>query len=344
MFAPRIFATRALRRTPLTKDPYPSITNNSRRTIYYGVTGACTVPPRSTLCIVSSTAKAGVSLFFDPTKREECLAYLNDGIIKAEVLGVPLTMSLYHELTSPLLKKYKFDPQEFLRGADVAVKSYGETRGLLLNVFLDEDSKTEKDTLDANNTNDDNELIHVFVTGATSEENAACEAAWVKDAEENPDAPRGQIMKMVTPEHFNLINQADKGLTSIKGIRKFNYKPGSTEITHMALLSARAIEVPPEPVAVDEVEDLSPEEKIKNDNLLNNIHVDSDMSVAAQVEILFEASKTYTSQDDGKSEKITNTVPEIGVMTFEGWLKGSPDGGPLRWKIAALRAPWEFGN
>jgi hypothetical protein len=54
------------------------------------------------------------------------------------------------------------------------------------------------------------------------------------------------------------------------------------------------------------------------------------------------ASDQSSSTAEGPMESMQRTI--INVATIQGWLKGGPDDGQLRWKLALNRPPTEFPN
>jgi len=128
----------------------------------------------------------------------------------------------------------------------------------------------------------------------------------------------------------------------------------------VALLSARAVVIHPEEgnetLDMDNIadEELNVQENEEDYNDADNT------PVAAQVEILYDIKQTVLSvaassseteatndddddddDDESKEETLTGTTVFVGVL--EGWLNGNPEGlKELRWKLAAVRMPWEF--
>lgn len=241
----------------------------------------------------------------------------------------------------------------------MAVESFNEMQGRLMNLFHDERAGAETEDVGEEDGDDDDDDesrkmrdIQALLsgTGMRDVERATTEE-WMKDAEDNPDGPRGRLLKMTTPEYFNMMNFVFKATNAMGQSANVRYVPGSTEITHMALLSARVMEIPPEPISGDDVDNLTDEEREKNDKLLNNIKPDDDyqLPVAAQVEVLYDMTQSFTTDEPAPGMVISETKtvdgkdmvtrPTLVVAVFEGWLKGSS---PLRWRIALNRPPWEF--
>lgn len=326
------------------------------------------IGPRSSLDILSSAARACINLALYPSKRDELLGALNSSLINAPILGIPMTLALYEELSSPLFSKHKFEPKEFIDATKYVLEEYHNVEGNLQNEIMDEslekwikhfESKKSDDEKDANSSDSKFDLSisrkRYHVNALILEENAE----WIlntfspdndldlkKKAEENPDSLAARFMKMVTPDLFtnwyiSTMNNVPTTILDYGGTRVI-----CSRVSNVALLSARAQIIPPSPVSREQETELNEHDAQKNDDILNNIYSDIDeYPVAAQVEVLYDMIVERTANprqdnDDENNDTISTSV--VGVAVFEGWLHGAPDGSPLRWELARFRSPWEF--
>ena len=65
---------------------------------------------------------------------------------------------------------------------------------------------------------------------------------------------------------------------------------------------------------------------------------DGDTSDASEE----DQSSTKANAQDAKEEQVE--YQSLGVAVLEGWLHQGPDDETMRWRIAALREPWEFAH
>lgn len=334
------------------------------------------IPPRSSMNILASSAQACFTLVTSTTKRDECLQLLNNGVINAPVLGIPMTLALYNDLSSPLLDKHKFNSEDFMEGAKIALDQYHSVEGHLQNETLDKTLERLKqfnaDTNDSNEgetkvteEEDSNGLTmsqkHLWMQHIQEkiESHDPLNNEWKKEANDNPESLVAQLMSMVTPTYFQNLFSTYFASAPLVLLDPNPPKYVSSEISNIALLSARAEIIPPSPVSREEEENLNEADKQKNDDILNNIYGDIDeLPVAAQVEVLYDMIFERSTQnasgnleegvdnnespidDENKGETIKGAVVQVAV--FEGWLHRSPDGSDLRWQLATVRNPWEF--
>lgn len=341
------------------------------------------IAPRSSLDILSSAVRAGATFLFSAEKRDDCLNLLNNGVINAPVLGVPMTLALYNDLSSPLFSKHKFEAQNFMEGAKMALEQYHSIEGQVQNQILDQSLdqlklfKSEiQDENESKESAQNNELGNLNPAGLTFAQTQSWlekiegtiteekleNFEWKKQAEEEPDSLAAQFMNMVSPQFFTYMYKVF--VTTATSVILNSIQPAryvSSEIENVALLSARAQIIPPLPVSKEEEQHLSDSEKQKNDDILNNIYPNVDvLPVAAQVEVVYDmsveispnGSTTVNDLEVDNTEDVENsdesnknvTRLDVYVAVFEGWLHQSPDGSPLQWKLAMVRRPWEFGT
>lgn len=347
------------------------------------------IAPRSSLEILGSAAKACFTLLKSPVKRDECLNLLNNGVINAPVLGVPMTLALYNDLSSPLLVDHKFEPQEFMEGVKHALDHFHSVEGQLQNQTLDNsiqqwkkfqaeyetfstssatdqsqnenENENESENKDVNASASANEIIqHDWMQKIQEKlENLdPNDHDWKKQANENPDSLLAQLTKMVAPHYFSHLYAVHEASAPLITLDPNPARYVSSEVSNVALLSARAQIIPPTPVSREEEEKLNDHDAQKNDDILNNIYSDIDeLPVAAQVEVLYDMiversisgleqglgvsqDNSDENQNDDTEKTIKGAVVQVAV--FEGWLHRSPDGSPLRWELASVRTPWEF--
>lgn len=279
-----------------------------------------------------------------------------------------MTLALYHDLSSPLWKKHTFDSKEFMEGVTFALDQYHSVEGQLQNHTLDASSKelelykTELHNSDSTQLEEASSLDIKDGTGLTMTQKQEWmqkiqervekidleNNEWKKEAEENPDSLVGQLMKMVAPTYFQHLYTSYVASAPLLMLDPHPARYVGSEVSNVALLSARAEIIPPSPVSREEEETLKEHEKQKNDDILNNIYSNIDeLPVAAQIEVLYdmtiERSLQHSSASEEEQEGNEKTIKGgvLQVAVFEGWLH-DPNGVPLRWELASVRNPWEF--
>eukprot|EP00536_Pseudo-nitzschia_multiseries_P011400 jgi/Psemu1/243782/estExt_Genewise1.C_3850021 len=306
-----------------------------------------------------------VSLFSEKT-RSGFIDALEKGIIQEEVLsqataGPMVMLSLFHELQNPLFKKSNFDPNEFLENVVPALENFHNVSSALENELHDviQKSRDERVNEQSNETAEtlDESLIDL---GADAE--AILDYEWINVAREHPDSLAGQLSRMVTSDLFQINQLSSKTAFLLQNqSRNILFREGSCRVHNVALLSARAC-------LFQEKEVPASEDKNDDENAANNFfevmdynygddYDDSGTAIGAQLEILYDVTQEFavgesksvnanelqekSSGNQSGSEEYTQTTI-VSVATLEGWLHGGPDGGELRWKMAAYRPPYEF--
>jgi len=322
------------------------------------------ISPRSSFHILGSAVNASFTLLSSTTKRDECLNMLNNGIINAPVLGIPMTLALYNDLSSPLFNKHKFDSEEFMEGVKYALDHYHSVEGQLQNQTLDSSMK-ELETYkaqqkDTDSTDDTSAIDIKDGTGLTMAQKQEWmqkvqeqvetldinNSEWKKEAEDKPDSLVAQLMKMVAPTYFQHLYASYVASAPLLMLDPNPARYIKSQVSNVALLSARAEIIPPTPVSREEEEKLNEHDKQKNDDILNNIYSDiEDLPVAAQIEVLYDMDieRSLQNENDVEVNDDEKTIKGgvVQVAVFEAWLH-NPDGTPLRWELASVRNPWEF--
>jgi len=169
--------------------------------------------------------------------------------------------------------------------------------------------------------------------------------SWTKDAEADPDSLAAQLRAMVTGEYFDSIELSSKTSCLLEERNLDAFKAESGEITNMALLSARALELPPKTARDDDDDDGTP----MTDDSLTDESLE-DHPVAAQVEVLYDIEQTLRANEgDANAEESMKAqgldIPRKSVLVgvFQGFLHKDPEGfDSIRWKLALNRPAWEF--
>ena len=311
------------------------------------------IPPRRTSDILLSAGQSCFS-FLSKESRDKFVDMANKGIINANLLGIPLSLALFNGLNCPLFDKYDFDVVEFGKGAKDALQHYHNIQFSL----QDEISKSVQ-------------LLTIPDSPQEIVELAEKRSAELKEKAENePNSFAGQMKRMVTPAYFEeMCSTMNRDTLLLKEIN-VNYSGWSSEVTNVSsgavvalivqillrldthrhiatfhsryhqlnLLSARAVDVPPQPATPDELPHLTKEEVERNDDLINNIYMEHPC--IAQLEVIYDikTSVNMTGPTDDNNDRIAEPVNSstsvVGV--FEGWLHGSPTGS-LEWKLGLNR-------
>ena len=85
------------------------------------------LPPRSNWDTFQSAIQGVYSIFTHPEGRDTFVQNIDKGIINP-TLGLLMSFALHHDLNAKdgILKKYKFDAEEFMEGSHVAVETFQE--------------------------------------------------------------------------------------------------------------------------------------------------------------------------------------------------------------------------
>lgn len=172
---------------------------------------------------------------------------------------------------------------------------------------------------------------------------------WRDQAAADPDSVAGCLSRMTTPDFLDNFALSSKlGLFVTK--QHSVYEEGSAKVNQVAMLSARAMELP------------LPGQSVQRDD--NDPHFEEfraseeakfKFGVAAQIDVLYEITNRFhedvfvgSTKEDGTPERNKTEYVEyrrLIVAGFEGWLdKGAEsinDVG-LRWRVPYLREPYEF--
>ena len=193
---------------------------------------------------------------------------------------------------------------------------------------------------------------------------------WTDVARKDPDSLAGQLSRMVTKELFQIHQvNAKMALLLQNQAPKIDFREGSCRVNNVALLSARA-GLFVERESTDGKGDGGPRYEAANDDF-DNEDASTKTAVAAQLEILYDVTQEFlipaptasslstvgekegsgsanVNTSDSLSAAVKGSEPRkttiVSVALFEGWLKGGPDDGELRWKLALHRPPFEFPN
>lgn len=357
-------------------------------------TSSSLIPERNLWDTIYSGTKGLISLLASEESRQKFMDVVQSTTINADVLkqarfGSMLTIALFHDLQDPLFQKYSFDASDFLTGVKPALTNFHETLGGLQNEFPDVTSKEEQTE----------KLLQRMIMQTTATEIKEVTTPWTEQADKDRQSPAGQLSTMVSPGLFNSLF-----LTAETEAMMATHKEGSTQVSYVALLSARAIVMDEEedkdsmedPTVSEQKEEVEAKQEVKEDKLENEVETKMEASanlsnssekeetsdvlkadstpedsagdsktetetmeaedeiehehVAAAIEVLYEMNHTVdvkpnifaNSEGEGESQspptKTEREETQIWVGTFEGWLKGGPDG-DLRWKITNWRPP-----
>lgn len=313
---------------------------------------------------------------------------INPPVLGQANFGMAMMLALYNDINSPLFKKHEFSIDNFVEGAKPALERFHDIQiSLQEDLHSDSDdgdsgggekeAKSEESSVEDTDrvpqasetvngessaepspkkSSDDVDAEAIFkalngikVPGSTDDDGGMMrlmKRSWAKDAEADSDSEAAQLRDMVTREYFDAIELSSK--TNCLLEKKLNFKAGSGEITNMALLSARAMELAPEETETgneDMRDDAGP---MSDDSFNDERHVDHP--VAAQVEVLYDIEQTFTAKEgDAEAEEAMKAQGLIGprksvlVGVFEGFLHKDPEGhDSIRWKLALNRPAWEF--
>jgi hypothetical protein len=294
------------------------------------------LPMPSLLERLGSAMQGVWSSVVDEQSREAFEAATEDKVINNDVLmnannGSVLSFALFHNLQNPLWSDYSFDSKQFLNAVGPALENFFDTTETLRNQTRA--SEEEKKNLDEIEKQSETEL-KVDISGDMTSLSEALLGTnqWRKRAETDPQSLEGQLWKMSTPQSFSASYYVTKfGLLGmlLDPERKV-YEEGSCRVGGVALLDARVMIVEDKNKEIGEHEEFEASETLKK-----------DIPVAAQIDVLCEVSYTFSTAKHANSPDDKETVTDLAVAVFEGWLNGGPEK-QLRWRVAMLRSAYEF--
>jgi hypothetical protein len=331
------------------------------------------VQPRTFTQMLSSAFMGAFSLL-NEKNRSNFIEQLDKGVINEAVVsqatsGPLMMLSLFHDMQSPLFKRYDFDPKQFLDGVAPALENFHSVSGTLENKFhkiqAGEQTTTTKGDEEAHS--DDNDLpvsgeekesiFRMYKTELSSskmDENqvvAVLNHEWMDDAKKDPESLAGQLSRMLTGELFQLHQIGAKTAFLLQNHkRSILFEEGSCRVNNVALLSARSfLRVPNEANETTEKQSFQ-----AVDYNIDEGELDEKAGVVAQFEVLYDVTQNFVaenypdseeketdkeSEQQAEGEPMSTTI--VSVAVIEGWLNGGPDG-QLRWKISLHRPAIEF--
>lgn len=211
------------------------------------------IPQRNLWDTIYSGTKGMISLLVSEESRQKFMDVVQGSTINADVLkqarfGSMLTIALFHDLQDPLFEKYSFNASDFLTGVKPALTNFHETIGKLQNEFPDVTSKEEQTE----------KLLQRMLLHTTTNEIKDVKTPWSEQAEKDPESPAAQLTAMVSPSLFNALFLATETEAMMA-----KHKEASTQVSYVALLSARAMVMDEEEYATtpnNAIENKKPEE------------------------------------------------------------------------------------
>ncbi|CAB9503509.1 expressed unknown protein [Seminavis robusta] len=278
---------------------------------YLSSSSTTLIPQRGLWDTIYSGTKGIISLISSEKSRRSFMASIESANINAEVLkqarfGNMLTIALFHDLQDPVWEKYNFDVSDFLMGVKPALRNFHETMGQLQNEFPSVTSQEER-------TEKLLQRMHQIVTSSMHRKGSdgntdfsLPDNLWKEQAEKDPESHAGQLGLMVSPKLFDSLF-----LTTETAAMLASYKEGTTNVSYVAVLSARAMIMDNEEVANDNSESVtndgeegkqsSKDDKLKSDTDTIEAKEEGEEDaasgepeevdttpVAAQIEVLYE--------------------------------------------------------
>jgi hypothetical protein len=174
------------------------------------------IPPRRVFGdVVIPTIETLMWFASSKESRNKFVDMVNKGVINIEMLGIPMSLALFHGLNSPLLEKYNFSPQEFGKGVKVALQQYHDTQNSMqesICQWAERQSLSKKDNRGA---------IMEMVR---------------EELRNNPYSPFASMEQMVTPEYFHNMCKSMIKDTVLFHVMNINYKDWRTEIGSVSLV------------------------------------------------------------------------------------------------------------
>lgn len=338
-----------------------------------GLTSKLLLPPPTFWDNLMSAVQGLWSVATDPKQRKAFEDAIHQRIIRDDVLknaynGSTMTFTLFWNLQNPLwkTKSFTFDAKEFVRAVGPALTNLHDFLHCFQNQITQEylDFKTqqesnltaEPDDPDKSDESDGTILAApgvsvplVILRGFVPEDMQKYFAKflqqkhpWREQAAADPDSVVACLSRMTTEEYMDGFTMSSK--MGIPISNEAVYEEGSAKVGKVAILSARAMEIP------------LPGEKDKktgdpwHDEVVPEELKDLKRGVAAQIDVLYEVTnrfqeKVSIERDDGEIDSKTERVEytSLGVAVFEGWLDdGRGNENDFRWRIPLMREPFEF--
>lgn len=322
------------------------------------------------------------SVIFDRDSRaayEEAVKakVIKDVVLHQSNIGSLLTYQLFSNLQNPLLKTLDF--KAFLQGPSAvgpALENFHDTLAILrAQLPADTDSLNQQTkNLEQTINQSEKEVTHhgnlnLAFLGSNQ---------WQNKASEDPKGLEAYLFRMATPMFLEASYYSEISELLIQHLAKLDdpnpiitkYVPGSCRVGEVALLNARAMEMKDFHLVHKQKGEKQEVVDEENDTKEEDASLDTDgknelVSVAAQIDVLYEVTHTFEehhelkntaakaySTDTGdtllegktaegdeslkatmKAEASANTNAEAGIIsstnllvaTFEGWLQGGPD-------------------
>jgi hypothetical protein len=311
-----------------------------------------------------------------PKQREGFETAIQDKVIKDDVLknaysGATMTFALYWNLQSPLwkTKSTTFDAREFIGAVGPALSNLHDFLHSLENQirqdyqeFQAEQKKSPDTAAEKDKAGEDNDVAKE----ETEEANIfsllplpphldqsflkflSKPYPWREQAEADPDSLAAGLSRMTSPAYLDGFVASAKLGVALSDMA--HYEEGSARVDNVAILNARAMEIPLPGQVVDDTSEGWREE------FRATAEANLKTGVAAQIDVLYEVTNRFretvtTTQEDGGGDVGTQEeyveYTSLGVAVFEGWLDmggGNDSDGAheLRWKVPLMREPSEF--
>mmetsp|Transcript_27284 Transcript_27284/g.41266 ORF Transcript_27284/g.41266 Transcript_27284/m.41266 type:complete len:374 (-) Transcript_27284:717-1838(-) len=342
------------------------------------------LPPRTFMEMGSKAFSGAWSLLVEQKQRDFFTKNVKNGIIRDDIfwqdgansIGPMVVLALYRELQDPILKKYGFKAEEFLDGVGSALERYHDVEKSIDNRLFDllngnNESKTvgSGECNTESHSNPRKETTYEAKTAGLSDDERSMMKELAKretsilsmmlNQQEDEAKPANEkllkildwdwrdnlvedLRPMVSDSYFK-ASRLDKLLSCImlkkKGV-DLQYQIGTSSVENVALLSARV-------KLVNENEEEADIDRIEHEELEMMEPNESNMSVAAQVEVLYDIEHSVltvteapqSESNETKSGEFTERLVLVGVL--EGFLKGGKDDG-LQWRLSNIREPWEI--
>lgn len=170
------------------------------------------IPPRRVFGdVVIPTVETLMWFVSNKESRNKFVDMVNKGVINIELLGIPMSLALFHGLNSPLLEKYNFSPVDFGKGVKVALQQYHDTQNSMQESicrWAEQQATNTKDSIDSSTIMEK-----------------------VREEQRNdPYSPFASMQQMVTPEYFHNMCKSMIKDTVLFQVMNINYRDWRTEI------------------------------------------------------------------------------------------------------------------
>eukprot|EP00984_Skeletonema_dohrnii_P001916 scaffold646_cov131-Skeletonema_dohrnii-CCMP3373.AAC.11 len=284
---------------------------------------------------------------------EENTGIINTFVLNQSDMGFMKVMTLYQDLSSPLLEETNFDTdlevRQFLTGCSFALEQFHTIQADYL--------KNLEATLDTLDTPDNSEDEPNTEEDAAEKEEKQFQYKFFDIAESDPESTESALTSMLSPEGLdriffdsamysfvkNMSGQMVEGADSTtENHTSLAELPSDPKVMHACLLSARVeeIEASGKNDGRHNAEDNDPDAPLEDESL--QPFADRKAQTVLQLEVLYDLS--FLTNTDDSNNNNNKSFKSVNVAKFETCINNNPNGDELQWRLCSWRPAKEFGH